>query len=72
MSRLHRARARMFSRSGKRSGIELSHSADYWPLTIIPSTSAPKRSLRGWMIVSALVALGAAVALARQQGIPAW
>jgi len=43
MNRLHRGRARMFSSSGKRSGIELSHSADYWPLTIIPSTSTPKR-----------------------------
>ena len=72
MNRLHRGRARMFSSSGKRSGIELSHSADYWPLTIIPSTSTPKRSVRGWMIVSALLALGAAVVLARQQGIPAW
>ncbi len=69
---LHRHARRLFSKPGKRSRIKFSGSVDYGPLTIVPSRSTPKRSMRGWMVVSALLALGAAIALARQRGIPAW
>jgi hypothetical protein len=68
---LHRHGRRLFSGPGKRSRIKFSGSADYWPLTIVPSRSTPKRSMRGWVVVSALLALGAAIVLARQRGIPA-
>jgi hypothetical protein len=66
----HRHGRRLFPRPGRR--ITFSDSADYWPLTIVPSRSTPKRSMRAWVVVSALLALGAAVAIARQRGIPAW
>ena len=69
---LHRQGKRLFLKRGKRSRIKFSGSADYWPLTIVPSRSAPKRSMRGWIVLSALLALAAAIVLARQRGIPAW
>jgi hypothetical protein len=70
----HRRQIRLFSRPGaaRRTGIGFSDSADYWPLTIVPSTSRPKRSLPIWIVLSALVALGGTLIVAHQRGIPAW
>jgi hypothetical protein len=52
--------------------MELARAADYWPLTIVPSTSRPKRSMAVWIVAGAVAALGAALTLALRQGIPAW
>jgi hypothetical protein len=52
--------------------MELAGSTDYWPLTIVPSTSRPKRSMAVWIVAGAVAALGAVLTLALQHGIPAW
>jgi hypothetical protein len=74
MVRGNRHEIRLFSRFGRdrRPRIGFSDSADYWPLTIVPSTSRVKRSMPGWMLASALVALGGVLVFALQNGIPAW
>ena len=74
MKRRHRHDKRIFLRPGtnRRTGIGLSNSAEYWPLTIVPSTSKPRRSISAWLIIGGLVLLGGALALALQRGIPAW
>jgi hypothetical protein len=74
MRRRHRGRIEVFSRpgTGRRRGIDFAGSTDYWPLTIVPSTSRPKRSMAVWIVASAVAVLGAALTLALQHGIPAW
>ena len=73
MRRRHRHEIRLLKRgASKRSGMELAGSTDYWPLTIVPSTSRPKRSMAVWIVAGAVAALGAVLTLALQHGIPAW
>jgi hypothetical protein len=74
MSLRHRRQIPLFSRSGadKHARNRLSDSADYWPLTIVPSASRPRRSASVWIVLSALAALGATVVVAHEHGIPAW
>ena len=68
MGRRHR---RIFPRHG----IGLSDSGfaygDYWPLTIVPQASRPKR-LKPRVIIVALIALSAALIFAFRHGIHAW
>jgi hypothetical protein len=73
MGRRHRREIRLFARSGsgRRNAISLADSGDYWPLTIVPSTSRPKRPLLAWIAAAAVVALGVALVVAVQRGIPA-
>ena len=72
MRRQHRHEIRFLKRGASgRIGIGFATSADYWPLTIVPSTSRPKRSMAVWM-ASVVAVLGAALTLALQHGIPAW
>jgi hypothetical protein len=64
---------RLLSRRGRRKGTGLSDAADYyWPLTIFPSPSPPNRSLPVWIVLSAVVSLGAALVVVLRHGIPAW
>jgi hypothetical protein len=63
---------RLFSRHGRRKGTGLSDAAHYWPLTIFPSPSPPNRSLPVWIVLSAVVSLGAALVVVLRHGIPAW
>jgi hypothetical protein len=74
MARRNRREIRLFSRfdGDRRPKIGFSDSADYRPLTVVPSTSRMKRPIPGWMMAGALVALGGALVLALQNGIPAW
>jgi hypothetical protein len=74
MKHRHRHDKRIFPRAGanRRMGIGLSNAAEYWPLTIVPSTSRPRRSISAWLIIGGLALLGGALALAVQRGIPAW
>src|SRR5258707_12933370 len=74
MGRQHRRVIRLFSGTGtgKRTGIGLAGSTDYWPLTIVSSTSRSKRSMAVWIVAGAVAAIGAALTLALRQGIPAW
>ena len=74
MDRRHRRGIRLFAKSGRRgrNAISLAGSADYWPLTIVPSTSRPKRPVAAWIVVGAVAVLGAGLAFAVQHGIPAW
>jgi hypothetical protein len=74
MRRQNRRELRPFFRPGRnsRTGISLSDSADYWPLTVVPSTSRPKRSTSTWILLSAIVALGAGLLFAIQRNISAW
>jgi hypothetical protein len=73
MGRPNRREIRLFSRpvAGKRTGIGLATAADYWPLTVAPSTSRPKRSMAVWIVAGVLAAFGAALTFALRQGIPA-
>ena len=74
MQRRHRRDPRVFSRPGatRRTGTGLSDSAEYWPLTIVPSTSKPRRSVTVWLVAGAIALLGAGLTLALRRGIPAW
>ena len=58
-------------RAGRRTAISFTNSSDYWPLTIVPSTSKPKRSMAAWLAVGIAALLGA-LGLAVQRGIAAW
>jgi hypothetical protein len=73
MSRRHRHGLRLFTRSGasKRSGIGFD-ATDFWPLTITPSTTRPKRAVAAWIVAGAVAVLGAGLVFAVQRGIPAW
>lgn len=75
MARRHR---RLFPRHGMdpRIGDNLSDPvfgySDYWPLTVIPQATRPKRP-KPWIVtIGALIALSAALTLAFRQGIHAW
>jgi hypothetical protein len=75
MSRRHR---RIFPRHGMGrrtesgpSGSALGY-ADYWPLTVTPQATRPKRSKSLMVTVGALIALSAALAFAFHHGIHAW
>jgi hypothetical protein len=74
MGRQHRRGIRFFSRrgAGRRTGIGLADSTDYWPLTIVPSTSRSKRSMPVWIVAGVVAVVGAALTIALRQGIPAW
>ena len=72
MGRSRSSGRRIFLRPGKRSGMGFSDTADYWPLTVAPSTSRPKRSTPWVALIGAAVVFGAALALALRSGIPAW
>ena len=74
MGRQRRREMRFFWKRGasRHTGIGLATSADYWPLTIVPSTSRSKRSMAIWIVAGVLAAIGAALTLALRQGIPAW
>ena len=74
MSRRHR---RIFPRHGMGrltesgpSGSALGY-ADYWPLTVTPQATRPRR-LKPRVIIGALIALAAALTLAFRHGIHAW
>ena len=75
MGRRHQ---RIFSRHGmvRRTGDGLSDPgfgySDYWPLTVTPQATRPKRSKSLMVTVGALIALSAALALAFRHGIYAW
>ena len=72
MGRRHR---RIFPRHGMgRNGLSdpsFGYS-DYWPLTVTPQATRPKRSKPLMVTVGALIALGAALTLAFRHGIHAW
>lgn len=74
MGRRHR---RIFAQHGiaRREGNGLSDSgfaySNYWPLTIVPQASRPKR-LKPRVIMGALTALSAALIFAFRHGIHAW
>jgi hypothetical protein len=74
MRRRDRQERRIFprQRAGTRAGVGLSDSLDYWPLTVVPTASRPKRSISTWMFVGAVVALGAGLLLVLQPDIPTW
>jgi hypothetical protein len=74
MDRQRRREIRLRWRRGasRRIRIGLATSADYWPLTIVPSTSKPKRTMAVWIVASVVAALGAALTLAVRRAIPAW
>jgi hypothetical protein len=69
---------RIFARHGMsgRTGNGLSDpgfaSSDYWPLTVTPQATRPKRSKPLMAAVGALIALSAALTFAFRHGIPAW
>jgi hypothetical protein len=44
---------------------------DYWPLTVVPQASRPKRSKPLMMTIAALIVLSAALAFAFRHGIHA-
>ena len=74
MARQHR---RLFQRHGMdpRIGDNLSDSvirySDYWPLTVTPQATRPKRP-KPWIVtIGALIALSAALTFAFRHGIPA-
>jgi hypothetical protein len=46
----------------------LSNSADYWPLTVVPSVSRSKRSAP-WTFVAVLIVVAGALALAYANGM---
>ena len=75
MGRRHR---RIFLRHGmgRRTGSGLSDPSfgysDYWPLTVTPQATRPKRSKPLMAAVGALIALSAALTFAFRHGIPAW
>jgi hypothetical protein len=54
-----------------RSRIGFSDAENYWPLTIMPSSSKPKRPGSAWLVVG-IVALLGALGFAVQRGIAAW
>jgi hypothetical protein len=74
MGRRSRREERHFRRAGAggRTGIDLTDSADYWPLTLMPTATRARRPISTWMFISALLALGAGLLLAIQPGIPTW
>jgi hypothetical protein len=73
MGRQHRHEKRLLRLgASRRSGIGFATSADYWSLTIVPSTSKPKRSTPIWTVAGVVAVLGAALTVALQHGIPAW
>jgi hypothetical protein len=53
-----RTSTRLFARSGasKRSGIGFD-ATDFWPLTITPSTTRPKRPVPAWLVAGAVAVL---------------
>jgi hypothetical protein len=74
MARRHR---RIFPRHGmgRRTGSGLSHPSfgysDYWPLTVTPQATRPRR-LKPRVIIGALIVLSAALTFAFRHGIHAW
>jgi len=66
------ARLQSAYRAGRHPEIGFSNSADYWPLTIMPSASRSRRLSSTWLMIGALTLLGAVLALAVERGIPAW
>ena len=64
MAQRHR---RIFSRHGM-GGLA---SSDYWPLTVTPQGTRPKR-LKPRVIIGALIVLSVALTLAFRHGIHAW
>lgn len=70
---MHRQKGRklsLFSRHDptKRISLGLSDSADYWPLTVVPSASRSKRLRPPWSTIGAILALVVALALAYEHG----
>ena len=59
-------------RSGVGTRIAVADSGDYWPLTVMPMVSRPKRWIPTWMFVGAILALGAGLVLVLQPDIPTW
>jgi hypothetical protein len=74
MSHRHRRGKAFFLKPGAngRTGTSLSDPAEYWPLTIVPSTSKPRRLSSNWLIIAAVALFAGALTLAVQRGIPAW
>ena len=52
--------------------IRASGYSDYWPLTVTPQATRPKRSKSLMVTIGALIALSAALTLAFRHGIHAW
>ena len=59
-------------RLGPGTRIAVVDSGDYWPLTVVPTVSRPKRWISTWMFVAAILALGAGLVLVIQPDIPTW
>ena len=55
-------------RRRKRSDFSGSASADYWPLTVVPSASRSRRSAP-WAFVAVLIVVAGALALAYANGL---
>jgi hypothetical protein len=55
----------------RRSRIGFSDAENYWPLTIVPSRSKPRRSVAAWLFAGVVALLGA-LGFAVQRGIAAW
>jgi len=74
MDRQRRREIRLRWRRGasRRTRIGLATSVDYWPLTIVPSTSKPKRTMAVWIVAGVVAALGAGLVFAVQREIPVW
>jgi hypothetical protein len=70
MSRRHRRGKAFFLKPGAngRTGTGLSDPAGYWPLTIVPSTSKPRRLVLNWLIIGAVVLFAGGLTFARQRG----
>jgi hypothetical protein len=64
MARRHR---HVFLRHGTNRRASFGHS-DYWPLTVVPQASRPKRSKPLMMTIAALFVLSAALAFAFRHG----
>jgi hypothetical protein len=68
----HEKRAFRIQGASSRAILGLADSPDYWPLTVMPMGSRPKRLTSTWMFVGAIVALGAGLLLILQPNIPTW
>jgi hypothetical protein len=68
MARRHR---HVFLRHGMSRRMGFGHS-DYWPLTVVPQASRPKRSKPLMMTIAVLIVLSTALAFVYRHGIHAW
>jgi hypothetical protein len=66
---MHRRNISLFA--GRRNVRRLSDTTEYWPLTLIPCKSRPRRGRPAWGMFAVLLALGAAMAVAYSQGVAA-